>query len=61
MEQPPLNDEELEKIRRMITLADNRLWLRKSLAGTATWIIAVAGGWFALKGIITEFLTWPRD
>ena len=55
-----LSDEELKRLRELITADARRQWLVSSIAGAARWIAVVLGAWLALRGLISEAMPWVK-
>lgn len=46
-----LTDEEVARIRTLLTASARQQWLLSSIAATSRWIAIVIGAWLAIKGL----------
>ena len=59
-EPKPLTADETERLRELLVADGRRQWAFSALAAASKWIVAIAAGWLAVKGIIAEALPWGK-
>ena len=56
MSEEPLSDEELKRLRAIITADARRVWLISGLRSVGIWVAALSAGYIGLKGLLAEVL-----
>jgi len=50
----PLTEEELKKLRDLLTADGRRQWLVSGIRSTSIWVAGLGGGYFAFKSLMEE-------
>ena len=55
-----LTAEEVVRLRELLVADARNRWALSAIAAASKWIVAIAAGWLAVKGLIAEAFPWVK-